>query len=251
MRCGQRAIAVGKTHPFPQSQPDGAKLEVHADVCDRFFVKLAFVAGERFRPRGKRIFHTKIGVRLVGIIKRERFYRVAAFETDALHHAFKRRHVHTHLDRKTRFDVVDVAFADHVRVGRKHNVRLETHDLSCHLASRILHPVHAAVVKRQKRNVRYTKQLCRGERFRLANLHQFVAKQLGIDCAHASVGEDEERNMLARLCQLTYAWRAGDFDIVRMRADEEIALERVELRNRGNAFQNRGKHEKSSRIDPL
>ena len=81
-----------------------------------------------------------------------------------------------------------MALADHVRVGREDDVRLEPHNFLGHRAGRVLHSIHRSVVKRQKRHIRDAQQLCRGECFLLADFNQLVAKERRIQRAHASVG---------------------------------------------------------------
>ncbi len=167
---------------------------------------------------------------------------MAAGGADALHHAFKRRHVHGHLRRKSGLDVVDVAFADHVRIGREHRVRLKPHNLFGNFAPGVLHAIQPAVGKRQKRYVRYAEQRGRGERFRLTDLDEFVAVERRIQRAHASVGQNHERNVFARAGQGFDGRRAGDLNVVRVRADEEIPLKRAELRQRRDAPENGEEH---------
>ncbi|MPN34841.1 hypothetical protein SDC9_182335 [bioreactor metagenome] len=148
MRRGEGAVTVAQAHPFAKAEADGAQFEIHADILNHLFIKLAFVAGERLRPRGEMIPDRKIGIRLVGIIEGKRFYGMAAAKADALHHALKRRHIHAHLRRQARFDMVDMTLADDVRIGRKDRIRLEPHDLFGNFAGYVLHAIQAPVMKR-------------------------------------------------------------------------------------------------------
>ena len=132
--------------------------------------------------------------------------------------------------------MIHMTFAPHPGVWRKDRFRLHVSDDLRNAGNQLLLRIKSAVGQSQKPHIRDTQQPGRALGFFLAHSRQRLPPKGGILIAVTAIGADQEGDLLAEGDQTGHGGSRTDLNIIRVRADEEIAVKAFQIgKRRGKA----------------
>lgn len=227
LRLAQHAEALRPALQAAQAEVDGAQAQVQADAPGSRAVRreLAQVAAEDslqlpvHMPAGGNIA-VGPGGHVVSKGANGRGLRaIARHDAPVARHAGQAAHGLPHVQ------VIRVALAVHAGIRRKQHLRLRFANHPRNARRQILRGVEASVRQVQEAHVLHA-QLFGGATCLLpAGADQLLPLEGGVLVAVATVRADEERHLLAQGDQAGRGGPCADLDIVRVGADEQVAVE--------------------------
>ena len=240
LRLSEHAKALRLPAERAKSEVHSAELQIQRKRFERFRIRgeLGRMAKERFLLELQKSPRLHKPVRFCGHVERQRFY-IRGFGAVLRRQFMVRCKVRRPPCRFPDVSVIRVTLAFHVRVRRKDHLRLRLADHAGDAALKIRKLVKSAVGKVQKAHVGHAEQFCGSDRLRLSDLFELVRRRAlrrGLEPV-ASVGADQKRDLLSRGSKLCRRRARADLDVVRVRSDEQVAVERLHLRRRRSKAQ--------------
>ena len=175
-----------------------------------------------------------------GHIQRQRLYRRIG-RPKTLHNAGISGEKGKGFDRSPDVQMVRVALGGHVGIRCENDIRPKVPDHTGDLAAQVLGGIEAAVTEIEKAKVLHAEKGGRVAGLPAPELGKLLRLQIHIQLvrAVAPVGADQKADLLPLRRQAGGCGAGADLDIVRVRADEEIAGKAFDFRKRGGKTENR------------